>query len=583
MKASAYLLPTVKENPADAVVVSHQLLIRAGFIRKLSAGLYHFLPLGLKVLQKIQRIVREEMNLSGALEFELPILTPAELWQQSDRWDKMGKEMFRQKDRHELEYALGPTHEESFVSLMKPILKSYKDLPKNVYQMHTKFRDEIRPRFGVIRSREFIMKDAYSFHLDEESLHKTYELMRRTYRKIFTRCGLATIPVQADSGNMGGSGSEEFMVVSPIGEETLALCSSCGYSGNVEKTPLLVKTQDKPVEVEEMQVVETPGKKTIKEVSEFLSLTEAETIKSVMLRVDEEWNAIVFIRGDREINEVKAKNILLANELRPLADAEIQELGLIPGYTGPVLEKEIAAKLYFDTSILPEKGYVVGANELDKHCKNFVYAREIAGEFVGYDFALVKEKDPCPKCGQELTLEKGIEVGHIFKLGQKYSKAFDLSVMGKNGKPTQTTMGCYGIGINRTMATIIEQDNDDKGIIWPISVAPFEVSLVSLTKKAEELQVIAEIYEYLLAKGIDVLWDDRNLSPGFKLRDSEMIGIPIKLVFGKAFAQEKKYSFTIRKEGIEEQLTYQSKQALWEKVEETRHKLHQELQGPGNS
>lgn len=577
MKASQYILATEKQNPADAVVVSHQLMVRAGLIRKSSAGLYHYLPPGWKVLQKIQDIIREEMNRSGAIEFSLPILTPEELWQQSGRWSKMGKEMFRQKDRHELQYALGPTHEESFVSVLKPILKSYKDLPKNVYQMHTKFRDEIRPRYGVIRSREFIMKDAYSFHIDEDSLAETYELMRATYRRIFARCGLKTIPVQADSGNMGGSGSEEFMVLSPIGEETLAICANCGYSGNVEKTPLVTELAEMDKSIPPVEVVATPALKTIKEVSDFLQVDADRTIKAVLYRLDEERNAIIYIRGDRDINEVKLKNLLDCQEMRPLTEQEIEPLGLLAGFIGPIASTDGSWETYFDASLDPTQGYVAGANQSDKHVRNYVLNRDYGGEISQQDFSLVRENDACPNCGQSLQLNKGIEVGHIFKLGRKYSQAFEMMVMDKQGKPVVPTMGCYGIGVNRTMATIIEQGNDEKGIIWPISVAPFEVALVSLTKDVKELAEIGRIYDCLQDNGIDTFWDDRNLSPGFKLRDSEMLGIPIKLVFGKNFGKQNQFSITLRKDGEEQFLDYVNPQNILTLVQKKRDALFQQL------
>ncbi|HNN82491.1 MAG TPA: proline--tRNA ligase, partial [Leptospiraceae bacterium] len=520
-------------------------------------------------------IVREEMDKSGALEFELPILTPSDIWEQSGRWERMGKEMFRINDRHDVPHCLGPTHEESFTSLMKPILKSYKDLPKNVYQIHTKFRDEIRPRFGVIRSREFIMKDAYSFHLDDASLDETYQLMRKTYRQIFNRCGLATIPVQADSGTMGGSGSEEFMVVSPIGEETLALNDESGYAGNVEKTPVLWKHTAKENQAS-LEKVSTPNVKAIDEVAKFLGVEPKNTIKAVLVKADEKFDILIFIRGDREVNPVKVNNHFATGEIRPLSNAEIEKLGLVVGFTGPLLTEEAASKLkiLFDTSINPTEGYVVGGNEIDFHVKNFVLSRDLKKEVNQKDFCMVEVGDPCPLSGKPLKLEKGIEVGHIFKLGTKYTKAFDVKVSDKSGKMVLTTMGCYGIGVNRTMATIIEQGNDEKGIIWPISVAPFEVCLVSISKSEEEIKKVSEIYEYLNTNGLDIFWDDRDLGPGFKFKDSEIVGFPIRITLGKNFFEKNEFSLLNRKTGEEKNIPFESKEQLLNEVEKLKRELY---------
>jgi prolyl-tRNA synthetase len=579
MKASQYILPTLKDDPSDAQVNSHKLMIRSGLVRKASSGLYHFLPLGLKIFKKIESIIREEMNDSGALEFSLPILTLSEIWEQSGRWEKMGKEMFRIKDRHEVFHCLGPTHEESFSSLMKPILKSYKDLPKNVYQIHTKFRDEIRPRFGVIRSREFVMKDAYSFHLDEESLDETYQLMRKVYRRIFSRCGLKTIPVQADSGSMGGSGSEEFMVISPIGEETLAIQNESGYAGNVEKTPILWEHEKIDQNFSALEKISTPNSKSIEEISKLFGVKEKNTIKSVLFKVDEKYNLILFIRGDREANLVKLKNHFSATEIRALSEPEIYKLGLISGFVGPILIEEVLAelKILFDASINPSDSYIIGANELDFHFKNFVPNRDLKKELNYKDYSIAMENDPCPISKKPLKLEKGIEVGHIFKLGQKYTKAFDIKVSDKSGKMITTTMGCYGIGVNRTIATIIEQSNDGKGIIWPISVAPFEICILSITKSEQEYSEIEKIYQFLKKQGLDIFWDDRDLSPGFKFKDSELIGFPIRLSFGKNFFEKKEFSILNRKSNEEKIYSFNSNEDLIEKVLDLRKILFQEI------
>ncbi|EKO86619.1 proline--tRNA ligase [Leptospira interrogans] len=575
MKASKYILPTEKENPADAVVASHRLMIRAGLVRKSSAGLYFYLPLGLKVLKKIEQIVREEMNSTGALEFDLPILTPSDFWEQSGRWSAMGKEMFRIQDRHDLSYALGPTHEESFSFLLKPLLKSYKDLPVNVYQIQTKFRDEIRPRFGVIRSREFIMKDAYSFHIDDSSLDDTYQAMRVAYRKIFDRCGLKTIPVQADSGSMGGSASEEFMVVSPIGEETLLLCNSCGYSSNSEKTPLILKKENGSAKFSEKKEISTPGKKTISEVSTLLGVSESETIKAVALK-SEKKKILVFLRGDLELNLHKLHSLLKIADSEPMTDLEIRELGLIPGFISPIAPND-KIKVLYDRSLQKDFPYVVGSSKEDFHTQGFILEKEISGLPEFADVALAREGDLCPNCSFPLKAEKGIEVGHIFKLGDKYTKAFGIQVLDQNGKSKTLTMGCYGIGVNRTMATVIEQCNDEKGIFWPISIAPFEVSLVSIVKGEDQYFKIEEFYNVLMNEGIEVFWDDRDLGPGFKLKDSELIGFPIRITIGKKFFESGEISIYNRKKDQEDSFVFSGFDDLVARVESMRQELFTEL------
>lgn len=575
MKASKYILPTEKENPADAVVASHRLMIRAGLVRKSSAGLYFYLPLGLKVLKKIEQIVREEMNSTGALEFDLPILTPSDFWEQSGRWSAMGKEMFRIQDRHDLSYALGPTHEESFSFLLKPLLKSYKDLPVNVYQIQTKFRDEIRPRFGVIRSREFIMKDAYSFHIDDSSLDDTYQAMRVAYRKIFDRCGLKTIPVQADSGSMGGSASEEFMVVSPIGEETLLLCNSCGYSSNSEKTPLILKKENGSAKFSEKKEISTPGKKTISEVSTLLGVSESETIKAVALK-SEKKKILVFLRGDLELNLHKLHSLLKIADSEPMTDLEIRELGLIPGFISPIAPND-KIKVLYDRSLQKDFPYVVGSSKEDFHTQGFILEKEISGLPEFADVALAREGDLCPNCSSPLKAEKGIEVGHIFKLGDKYTKAFGIQVLDQNGKSKTLTMGCYGIGVNRTMATVIEQCNDEKGIFWPISIAPFEVSLVSIVKGENQYSKIEEFYNVLMNERIEVFWDDRDLGPGFKLKDSELIGFPIRITVGKKFFESGEISIYNRKKDQEDSFVFSGFGDLVARVESMRQELFTEL------
>ncbi len=582
MRASKYFIPTTKEDPADAVVASHRLMIRAGLVRKASSGLYNYLPMGLRVLKKIEKIIREEMDASGALEFELPILTPEEIWTISGRWERMGKEMFRIKDRHDVDYCLGPTHEEAFTSLLKPLLKSYKDLPLNVYQMHTKFRDEIRPRFGVIRSREFTMKDAYSFHLDNASLNDTYEVMRKTYRKIFQRCGLKTIPVQADSGSMGGSGSEEFMVVSPIGEETLTLCNSCGYSGNVEKTPVTYNRKTKKADHALVEKVATPERKSIQEVSEYLHCKEEDTVKSVLLVSDDGRRVVVFLRGDRELNEVKLLNHLKALVVRPMSLGECKDNALEPGFTGPGFGEKDGLVVLFDNSIDGNHAYIVGANEKNFHLKNFVFSRDYPQSIHYMDLSKSVAGDECPTCGKPLITEKGIEVGHIFKLGNKYTTAFDLKVSDKDGKPKIPTMGCYGIGVNRTMATIIEQANDQGGILWPISVAPFEISLISIAKDSADIEKALSIYSALVGAGLEVFWDDRDVSPGFKFKDSELIGFPIRLTLGKDFFANNEFAVMSRKTMEEKKYKYISIEQIIKIISDLRNSLYSGLEDTAN-
>lgn len=554
MKASHFLIPTLREDPQDAQVASHRLMLRAGLVRKLGAGLYYLLPAGLRVIRKIENIVREEMNRSGALEFQLPVLIPSELWETSGRWNTMGKEMFRIQDRHEVWNVLGPTHEESFTELMQQILRSYRDLPVNVYQIHTKFRDEIRPRFGVIRSREFIMKDAYSFHADEESLDATYQEMRRTYRRIFQRAGLETVPVEADSGAMGGSGSEEFMVPSEIGEEVLLLSDK--YRSNQEKTPVIYEESleagaetKRPTapEKKNLEIIETPKIKTIEELAEFLKVPSSDLLKSVLYRTE---NGLVFIgiRGDRDINEVKLKNHLKCNEVEPASDADFKKIGSVPGSAGPFDLNQVDNLItLFDLSALTRATWITGGNERDQHVKGFWLTDEQRKSAV--DLALAVDGDPSPAGDGPMKAMRGIEVGHIFKLGKKYTNAFNMTVLDPDQKPITPIMGCYGVGINRTMATVIEQSHDEKGIVWPISVAPFEICLVSITKTEEEKSRAQAVYQVMLDQGLDVYWDDRDLRPGVRFNDAELVGYPIRITLGKFYFQDGQAEVQIRSSG----------------------------------
>ncbi len=544
MRVSKYILPTLKENPSDAVVLSHRLMMRAGLIRKESAGMYAYLPIGLRVLRKITGIVKEEMDRAGAHECLMPEMTNADYWKESGRWETMGPEMIRITDRNGLEYSLGPTHEESFTNLVRSVISSYRDLPLNLYQINTKFRDEIRPRFGVIRSKEFIMKDAYSFDIDQAGLDESYNAMSKAYRRIFDRCGIATIPVQADSGNMGGSASEEFMVASEIGEETLLLCDKCEYRANSEKAEYTRAEIKSESAAEELKEVSTPDVKTIEDLVKFFKFNEDKFLKSVIYVADGK-PLMVVVPGSREVNEHKLKNFIGALEL-DLANDDVVEtvIGAPFGFAGPVGIKD--TRIVFDVSVKNMANAVTGANKKDYH---------FSGVNPGRDFNIKEESDItsaragdiCPKCGSAMYEKKGIEVGHIFKLGYKYTKAMNLTVLDEKGASITPIMGCYGIGVNRTMAAAVEQNNDERGIIWPKAIAPFQVHLIGIAKTDEETAAVDKIYETFLDAGIDVLYDDRKASPGFKFADADLIGIPLRVTAGKGYFANGELEFKERK------------------------------------
>lgn len=531
MKLTRYMAPTLKEDPADAVVLSHRLMLRAGLVRKESAGMYAYLPMGLRVLQKITAIVREEMNRTGALEFLMPEMTNGDLWKQSGRWQAMGPEMIRIKDRNGLEYALAPTHEEAFTSLVNSIISSYRDLPLNVYQINTKFRDEIRPRFGVIRSKEFIMKDAYSFDINEAGLEESYQSMRKTYRRIFERCGLETMPVQADSGNMGGSGSEEFMVASEVGEETLLICQSCGYMANQEKAVYTRPHKDGGA-ADALKEVSTPNVKTIDDLTAFFKCGADNFLKSLIYLVDGK-PIMAVIPGDRDINELKLKNITGGVSLELAPDDIVEKTTGAPvGFAGPVNILDIP--VYFDIAVKDMVNAITGANKKDAHYTGVNPNRDlkIINEA---DITSARAGDICTVCGAAMSDKKGIEVGHIFKLGYKYTNAMNVSVLDETGKSITPIMGSYGIGITRTLAAVIEQHNDERGIVWPPSIAPFDVHLVGLGKSDDEILRVNEIYDMLIDGGYDVLYDDRKASPGVKFADADLLGMPVRLTVGKTF------------------------------------------------
>jgi prolyl-tRNA synthetase len=530
MKMSNMLISTLREVPAEAEIDSHKLMLRAGMIRKMAAGVYNYMPLGLKVLKKVEDIVREEMNAAGAQEFLASAMIPAELWQESGRWDAYGAEMFRLKDRGERDFCLGPTHEEVFTDIARNEIKSYKQLPLNLYQIQTKYRDERRPRFGVMRSREFIMKDAYSFDKDQEGLDLAYDKMHDAYVKIFNRCGLDAKCVAADSGAIGGSNSAEFMVKSEVGEDDVVFCTHCDYAANIEKATSKLEDVEKE-ELMETEKIATPDSRGINEVAEFLNISAKKTVKTLLYNVDGKIVA-VFVRGDREVNEVKVANASKASGDIEMASHEeyIKAAGCDIGFAGPIGIK--ADLILVDEEVKNMYNFVVGGNETGYHIQNVNYGRDFEG--IVSDFRNVTEGDSCPICGEKLTIARGTEVGHIFKLGTKYSEAMNANFIDEDGKEKPFIMGCYGIGVTRTMASIIEQHHDENGIVWPLSVAPYHIAVIPVNVKEEEqVKVANELYEELIHMGVEVLLDDRNERPGVKFKDSELMGIPMRVTVGK--------------------------------------------------
>ena len=530
MKMSNMLVSTLREVPAEAEIDSHKLMLRAGMIRKMAAGIYNYMPIGLKVLKNIEEIVREEMNTAGAQEFLASAVLPAELWQESGRWDVYGDEMFRLKDRNNRDFCLGPTHEEVFTDIARNEIKSYKQLPVNLYQIQTKYRDERRPRFGVMRSREFIMKDAYSFDKDQAGLDVSYDKMHDAYVKIFNRCGIDAKCVAADSGAIGGSNSAEFMVKSEVGEDDVVFCSACDYAANIEKAEATAERAEVE-ELLEMEKVATPDSRGIYEVSEFLKVSPKKTVKLLMFNVDGKIVGVV-VRGDREVNEVKVANAAQASGDIIMASNEeyTKATNCEPGFGGPVGIK--VDLLLVDEEVANMYNMILGANETGYHLKNVNYGRDFEG-VVG-DFRKIESGEKCPKCGSEVTIARGTEVGHIFKLGTKYSAAMNATFIDENGKNVPFVMGCYGIGVTRTMASIIEQHHDENGIIWPLSVAPYHVSVIPVNIKDEaQMKIANKLYDELRKIGVDAILDDRNERPGVKFKDSELIGIPMRVTVGK--------------------------------------------------
>jgi prolyl-tRNA synthetase len=535
MKLSKMLISTLREVPGEAEIASHKLMLRAGMIRKSATGIYTFMPNGVRVLKNVENIVREEMDRAGAQEFLASALIPADLWQESGRWDVMGPEMIRVKDRNGRDFCLGPTHEEIFTDLARNEIKSYKQLPLNLYQIQTKYRDERRPRFGVMRSREFIMKDAYSFDKDNEGLDISYMKMYEAYNKIFTRCDLEFSAVEADSGAMGGSGSAEFMVKSDIGEDEIAFCTSCNYAANTEKATSKLEEVEREVE-KELKKTETPNVRTIEELVAFFNTSDKKFAKTLIYKADDKVVGVM-VRGDRSLNETKVSNALGGVMELEMADAEtvLNATSAEIGFAGPIgLKVDI---LLVDEEVTRMSNFIVGANDTGYHYESVNYERDFKG-IVG-DYKLVSEGDMCPKCGSPINIRRGVEVGHIFKLGTKYSQAMGANYLDENGKSVPLVMGCYGIGVNRTVAAIIEQHHDENGIIWPMAVAPYKVIIMPANVKDEEQMKMADkIYEELKSRGIDVLLDDRNERAGVKFKDSDLIGIPIRVIVGKKIVED---------------------------------------------
>ncbi|MEW4283696.1 proline--tRNA ligase [Priestia koreensis] len=535
MKQSAVLIPTLREVPADAEVKSHQLLLRAGFMRQNASGIYSFLPLGKRVLNNIEKIVREEMERAGSVEMLMPALQQAELWQESGRWYTYGPELMRMKDRHSREFALGATHEEVVTSLLRDEVKSYKRLPLNVYQIQTKFRDEKRPRFGLLRGREFVMKDAYSFHATAESLDDVYQKMYDAYGRIFERCGLNFRAVIADSGAMGGKDTHEFMVLSEIGEDTIAYSDTSSYAANVEMAPV-VATYEKPsVQEGKLEKVATPEQKTIEEVAAFFNTEASQCIKSLLFKVDDRY-ALVLARGDHEVNDIKVKNYFEASTAELASPQEVKEvMNCEVGSLGPI-HLPSTIEVVADHAVKAVANGIAGANEEGHHFTNVNPERDFNVTYT--DLRFIEVGDPSPDGEGTIKFAKGIEVGHVFKLGTRYSEAMGATFLDENGRSQPMIMGCYGIGVSRTVAAVAEQFNDENGLVWPKNVAPYHIHLIPVNMKNDDQKEVAEkLYETLLDKGYQVLMDDRQERPGVKFADSDLIGLPVRVTVGKLAAE----------------------------------------------
>jgi prolyl-tRNA synthetase len=550
MRYTQFFIPTLKETPSDAEVVSHQLMMRAGMIRKIAAGIYTYMPLGLRSIRKFEQIVREEMNRAGAIELLMPGVQPAELWIESKRWAQYGKELLRFKDRKDNEFCMGPTHEEIITDIARREVKSYRQMPINFYQIQTKFRDEIRPRFGLMRGREFIMKDAYSFDVDSAAADLSYDKMYQAYNRIFERCGLNFRAVEADTGSIGGSASHEFMVLASSGEDAIVSCSACRYAANVEKAEG-IRQQKGGAGVQVLTKVHTPDKKTITEVSEFLGLSLSSTVKSLVLSSGDGKFVMALVRGDHELNELKLKNHLGWDEIQMATDDDILRFtGSPPGFLGPVgLKEELS--VVADYTIESMLDLVIGANETDQHFTGANVGRDFnISQFA--DIRLIGVNDPCPRCTDGvLEVWRGIEVGHVFKLGTKYSSTMNALYLDKDGKEQTIFMGCYGIGIGRTVAASIEQNHDTNGVIWPLPLAPFHCSVVAINAQKDDavMAVAQDIHDRLESAGIEVLLDDRDERPGVKFKDHDLIGIPLRIVVGGKNLADGKVEYKLRAGG----------------------------------
>ena len=553
MRYSKYFLPTLREIPADAEVTSHQLMLRSGMVRRIAAGIYDILPMGLRVVRKIESIIREEMNRAGAHELFMPSILPAELWQETGRWDFYGKELLRMRDRHGRDFCYGPTHEEIFTDLVRRDIRSYRQLPQNLYQIQTKFRDEVRPRFGLMRGREFSMKDAYSFDRDRTGAEESYRAMREAYTAIFKRCGLQFRAVEADTGKIGGSLSHEFMVLAETGEDSVVSCNGCDYAANLEMAAVAPqgagamapkaavaspggeppaveadKAKEKTERVGEPENVPTPGQRTVEEVTSFLGISPRKLVKTIILDGDKGVVGVL-VRGDHEVNPVKVRR-LVDDETLELAEPEVVEkvTGAPVGFAGP---RGLEVPLYADNAVSHMSGFVTGGNAADVHTKG-VDLSDFSVKAFG-DLREAVPGDPCPRCGGSLTFLRGIEVGHIFYLGTKYSEAMKAHYLDENGVEQVIEMGCYGIGVGRTAAAAIEQNHDEKGIIWPLPIAPFTVALLSLDPGKEEIHAVAEkIYDDLIQAGVEVLFDEREERPGVKFNDADLLGMPLRVTVG---------------------------------------------------
>ncbi|NLV76200.1 MAG: proline--tRNA ligase [Tissierellia bacterium] len=565
MRMSKLYMPTLREVPSEAEIPSHKLLLRGGMIRKLVSGVYSYLPLGYRVIRKIENIVREEMDNAGSQELLMSAIQPKEIWESSGRWDNFGPEMFKLKDRNIREFCLGPTHEEYFTSLIRDEIKSYKQLPLNLYQIQTKYRDEKRPRFGLIRAREFIMKDAYSFDRDVEGMEKSYQDMWKAYERIFTRLKLKYKVVEGDSGAMGGNQSHEFMAMSEVGESLVAYCDNCDYAATDEKATVVYNVERTEEDMKDMEKVPTPNTTTIEDLVDFFHIDKSNFGKALVYKIGGE-PVVAIIPGDRELNETKLCNYLKVpeHELELADEKTIEKIsGAAKGFTGPVGLKE-DVKILVDSRITHMRNIIVGGNETDYHLKNVNFGRDFTGEVVE-DLLLIDKGDICPKCGKTLLLDRGIEVGNIFQLGTKYSDSLKATYLDENGKEQPIVMGSYGVGVSRSMAAIVEQYHDENGIIWPLVVAPYHVIITIINVKNEEQRELGErIYKELKDRGLEVLLDDRNERAGVKFNDRDLIGIPIRITVGKR-ANENIVEYSLREDGINEDIPVE---AIGDKIEE---------------